>query len=174
MPADMSLLSLPALVPEQQHMVGYIPTVMGPVEFREWKQQLERINGILGLSGVEETFQRLSLARRNDEARHQAEERKRPFRELSAGEQAEYQRLSSQALRVNVARTLTGESLRDFGCRLAESMLLQWFCRLDRIDTVRIPGKSALQRFSQWLPEEKMRQVIGTLLGAASAADADG
>jgi len=174
MPADVSLLSLPALVPEQQHLVGYIPTVMGPVEFREWKQQLERINGILGLSGVEETFQRLSLARRNDEARHQAEERKRPFRELSAGEQAEYQRLSSQALRVNVARTLTGESLRDFGCRLAESMLLQWFCRLDRIDTVRIPGKSALQRFSQWLPEEKMRQVIGTLLGAASAADADG
>ena len=52
-------------------------------------------------------------------------------------------------------------------------MLLQWFCRLDRIDTVRIPGKSALQRYSQWLPEEQMRKVIDTLLGAASQA-ADG
>lgn len=160
------------LVPEQEHLTGYIPTVLGPVEFREWKKQLERIHEILGLSGVEETFQRLSLARRNEDERGRAESGKRPVRQLSAGEQAEYQRLSSQALRCNVARTLTGESLRDFGCRLSESMLLQWFCRLDRIDTVRIPGKSALQRYSQWLPEEEMRQVIDTLLGAASAAEA--
>jgi len=172
MPVKQSPLAFPVLVPEQDHLSGYIPTVVGPVEYREWKQQLERIDGILGLSGVEATFQRLSLARRNKEEQLQAEEKKRPFRELSAGEQAEYQRLSSQALRANVARTLTGESLRDFGCRLSESMLLQWFCRLDRIDTVRIPGKSALQRYSQWLPEEEMRQVINTLLGAASAADA--
>lgn len=174
MVARQTALSLPVLVPEQEHLTGYIPTVIGPIEYREWKQQLERINGILDLSGVEVTFQRLSLARRNEDERLQAEEEKRPFRALSAGEQAEYQWLSSQALRANVARTLTGESLRDFGCRLSESMLLQWFCRLDRIDAVRIPGKSALQRYSQWLPEEKMRQVIDTLLGAASARDAIG
>jgi hypothetical protein len=160
------------LVPEQEHLTGYIPTVIGPVEFREWKRQLERIDEILGLGGVEERFQRLSLARRNEDERRRAESGKRAVRPLSAGEQAEYQRLSSQALRCNVARTLTGESFRDFGCRLSESMLLQWFCKLDRIDTIRIPGKSALQRYSQWLPEEEMRQVIDTLLGAASAAEA--
>ena len=174
MPTQASLLPLPELVPEQEHLTGYIPTVVGPVEFREWKKQLERIHEILGLGGVEETFQRLSLARRNQDERRQAESENRPFRELSTGEQAGYQRLSSQVLRCNVARTLTGESLRDFGCRLSESMLLQWFCRLDRIDTVRIPGKSALQRYSQWLPEEEMRQVIDTLLGAASEGDASG
>jgi len=173
-PTQASLLPLPELVPEQEHLTGYIPTVVGPVEFREWKKQLERIHEILGLGGVEETFQRLSLARRNQDERRQAESENRPFRELSTGEQAGYQRLSSQVLRCNVARTLTGESLRDFGCRLSESMLLQWFCRLDRIDTVRIPGKSALQRYSQWLPEEEMRQVIDTLLGAASEGDASG
>lgn len=119
-------------------------------------------------------FQRLSLARRNDEERRAAEMEKRPFRDLSMAEQAACQRLSSQVLRCNVARTLTGESFRDFGCRLAESMLLQWFCKLDRIDTVRIPGKSALQRYSQWLPEEEMRKVIDTLLGAASAGEEGG
>jgi len=59
----------------------------------------------------------------------------------------------------DVARTLTGESLRDFGCRLAESGLLQWSCKLDRLGMeVRIPGKSALQRYSQWLPEAEMRR----------------
>jgi hypothetical protein len=78
-PTQASVLPLPELVPEQEHLTGYIPTVVGPVEFREW----------------------------------------------STGEQAGYQRLSSQVLRCNVARTLTGESFRDFGCRLPESMLLQ-------------------------------------------------
>ena len=173
-PTRVVLLPLPELVPEQEHLTGYIPTVVGPVEFREWKKQLERIQGILSLSGVEETFQRLSLARRNEVERRAAESEKRAFREWSTGDQAFYQRLSSQALRCNVARTLTGESFRDFGCRLSESMLLQWFCKLDRIDTVRIPGKSALQRYSQWLPEEEMRKVIGTLLGAANAGDDSG
>jgi len=85
-PTQASLLPLPELVPEQEHLTGYIPTVVGPVEFREWKKQLERIHEILGLGGVEETFQRLSLARRNQDERRQAESENRPFRELSTGE----------------------------------------------------------------------------------------
>lgn len=165
---------LPELVPEQEHLNGYIPTVLGPVEFRVWKQQLERIHELLRLSGSEETFQRLSLARRDDEERRQATAEERSFHALSPGRQAAFQRLSSQALRCNLARTLLGLSLRDFACRLAESMLLQWFCKLDRIDTVRIPGKSALERYGQWLPEEQMRTVIETLLAAASAAGENG
>jgi hypothetical protein len=173
-PTQANPIPLPELVPDQEHLTGYVPTVVGPVEFREWKKQLDRIHEILGLSGVEEMFQRLSLARRNEEERREAEKTSRPVRELSTGEQAGYQRLSSQVLRCNVARTLTGESFRDFGCRLSESMLLQWFCKLDRIDTVRIPGKSALQRYSQWLPEEEMRKVISTLLEAASTGDGSG
>jgi hypothetical protein len=174
LPTQTNVLLLPELVPEQDHLTGYIPTVVGPVEFREWKKQLERIDEILGLGGVEEIFQQLSLAQRNEQERDAAGAENRPFREFSTVEQASYQRLSSQVLRCNLARTLLGESLRDFGCRLAESMLLQWFCRLDRIDTVRIPGKSALQRYSQWLPEADMRQVIEGLLGAASQGEEGG
>jgi hypothetical protein len=174
LPANASVLPLPKLVDEQAHLTGYIPTVMGPIEFREWKQQLERIDEILGQGGVEEMFQRLSLARRNEDERAAAEKEERRYRELSNVEQASYQRLSSQALRCNVARTLTGESFRDFGCRLSESMLLQKFCKLDRIDAVRIPGKSALQRYSQWLAEEEMRKVIDSLVGAASARNEGG
>src|SRR6266852_101124 len=174
MPTPAGRLPLPELVPKQEHLTSYVPTVLGPIEFRVWKRQLERIHEILGLGGVEQMFQRLSLARRNDQEQRAAEAEKRPFRSLSMAEQAGCQRLSSQVLRCNVARTLTGESFRDFGCRLAESTLLQWFCKLDRIDMVRIPGKSALQRYSQWLPEEEMRKVIDTLLGAASAGEPGG
>src|SRR6266852_8040711 len=174
MPTPAGRLPLPELVPKQEHLTSYVPTVLGPIEFRVWKRQLERIHEILGLGGVEQMFQRLSLARRNDQEERRAAESERPFRSLSMAEQAGCQRLSSQVMRCNVARTLTGESFRDFGCRLAESTLLQWFCKLDRIDMVRIPCKSALQRYSQWLPEEEMRKVIDTLLGAASAGEPGG
>ena len=165
----MDLSPLPPLVPEQEFLSCYVPTVLGPIEYREWKSQLERIHELLGLSRVEEMFQRLSLAQRNQAQQRAAEKENRPFYQWSPVEQESYQRLCSQALRCNVARTLTGESLRDFGCRLAESGLLQWFCKLDRVGMgIRIPGKSALQRYSQWLPEAEMRKVIDTLLAAAS------
>lgn len=168
MPIQADLSLLPALVPEQEYLTCYVPTVLGPIEYREWKGQLERIHELLGLSRVEETFQRLSVAGRNEREQRQSEKENRPFYKWGAAEQESYQRLCSQALRCTVARTLTGASLREFGCRLAESTLLQWFCKLDRIGTVRIPGKSALQRYSQWLPEQDMRKLIDTLLAAAS------
>lgn len=169
-----SILPLPELVPEQEFLTGYVSTVVGPVEFRVWKKRLERINEMLGLSEVEKTFQRLSLGRRNEDEQREAEKEKRPFRPMSGGEQAGYQRLCSQVLRCNVAQTLMGEDFRGFSCRLSESQLLQWFCKLDRLEGVRIPGKSTLQRYSQWLPEADMREVIDALLVAASGKDEDG
>jgi hypothetical protein len=51
---------------------------------------------------------------------------------------------------------------------LAVSALPQCSCRLDRIDTVRIPSKSAPQRYSQRLEQQDPRKVVDTLLGAAS------
>src|SRR5712691_10355612 len=175
MPTQPDLFLLPALVPEQEFLSSYVSTVLGPIEYREWKGQLERIHELLGLSRVEETFQRLSLAQRNQAEQRAAEKENRQFYKWSPVEQESYQRLCSQVLRCNVARTLTGESLRDFGCRVSESELLQWFCKLSRLAVaVRIPGKTALQRYSQWLPEAEMRKLIDTLLEAASKDTAEG
>src|ERR1019366_4428281 len=167
MSPNTSVRPLPELVSEQEFLTGYVSSVVGPIEFRVWKKRLERINDIFGLSEVEKTFQRLSLARRNEDDERAAQKENRPFRPLSAGEQVGYQQLSSRVLRCNVVQTLMGEDFRGFSCRLAESPLLQWFCKMDRLDEVRIPGKSALQRYSQWLPEADMRKVIDTLLVAA-------
>src|SRR2546427_3683491 len=166
---------LPELVPEQEFLTGYVSTVIGPIEFRVWKNRLERIDDILGRSDVEKMFQRLSLRRRDDDEQRAAEKESRQFRVLSAGEQAGYHRLTSQALRCHVVQALMGEDFRGFSCRLAESPLLQWVCKMDRLDAVRIPGKSALQRYSQWLAEADMRKVIDTLLvSAAESQDEEG
>jgi len=56
MPIQPDLFLLPALVPEQEFLSGPVPTVYGPTEYREWKSQLERIDEVLRLSGVDETF----------------------------------------------------------------------------------------------------------------------
>ncbi|MBE7500049.1 MAG: hypothetical protein HS113_07000 [Verrucomicrobiales bacterium] len=37
--------------------------------------------------------------------------------------------------------------------RLAECALFQWFCGVDRLEEVRVPSKSQLARYFQWLPE---------------------
>src|ERR1035441_9137954 len=106
MSPNTSVRPLPELVPEQEFLTGYVSTVVGPIEFRVWKKRLERINDIFGLSEVERTFQRLSLARRDEDEEIAAQKENRPFRPLSAGEQAGYQQLSSRVLRCNVVQTL--------------------------------------------------------------------
>lgn len=168
MPVPTTLTLLPALVPEQQHFDPFIPTVYGNIDYRRWQSQLVRIDEILRSGGVEATFQRLALADRNRREKAAAEKEQRAFHPLSTSEQENAQEVSSQALRCNLVRTLTGESFRKFACHLAESPLLQWFCGISRLDTVHIPGKSALQRYSEWIPEPEMRQVVERLLTAAT------
>jgi hypothetical protein len=70
-------------------------------------------------------------------------------------------------LRCNILRTLLQEGYRPFTCQLAGNPLYQWFCQIDALDQVRVPSKSELQRFSEWLPPEPMRQVIDGLLRGA-------
>ena len=169
-----SLRPLPELIPEQEVLHRFVSTVMGPVDHRVWQKQLERIDDLMKQSGVEKLFQRLSLAQRDEQEVSAAKEEDRKFRALSPTEQLSYQLLSSQALRCTVAHTLLGETFRKYSIYLSESPFLQSFCRLDQGDEIRIPGKSALQRYSNWLPEAQMREVIDTLMGAASKPPEDG
>src|SRR5712692_6919339 len=168
MPVPTTVSPLPALVPEQQHLDPFIPTVYGNIDYRRWQSQLVRIDEILRTGMVEASFQRLALAHRNTQEKAAAEKEQRVFRSLSTSEQESAQELSSQALRCNLARTLTEESYRRFACHLAESPLLQWFCGMGRLDGIHIPGKSTLQRYSEWIPELDMRKVVDSLLTAAT------
>lgn len=168
MPTPTIVTPLPVLVPEQQHFTPFVPTVYGNIDYREWQSQLIRIDEILRTGLVEESFQRLALANQDTQETAAAEKENRAFRSLSTTEQESFQRLSSQALRCNIARTLTGESFRKFACHLAESPLLQWFCGMGRLDAIHIPGKSSLQRYGEWIPETDMRKVVDTLLTAAT------
>jgi hypothetical protein len=54
---------------------------------------------------------------------------------------------------------------------LAESPLLQRFCGLAQIDGVKVPGKSAVQRWNQWLPEQTMNELTRNLLNQCSGEE---
>ena len=91
-----------------------LPCVYGPVEFRDFRAQLMTIDGLLVAGDCEETFVRLALA-----------ENAAAWAEATPRQLGRFALTSVLALRCNVARKLTGLSLRDFAVRAAESSLLQ-------------------------------------------------
>jgi hypothetical protein len=164
-------LSLPPLLPEQDELQPPVPTVLGSIDYRTWRQRLERIDEILRTSRVEEAFVRLCLKRRLAEWQQKAEQEGRSDQRMCEGDQILFQRISSVALRTTIARTLSGASFRAFSARLADSPVLQWFCRLGRLDAVRIPGKSQLQLYQEMASESELRDVVSSLMESAAEKD---
>lgn len=134
--------------PSQPDLRLILPTIAGNVDYLQFRQQLERIDQLLGQSGVETQCIKDSLKRWLDA-------REEPARPPSSQEQIKHQEWARRALRCNISRVLMQEGVRGFSMRMADSPLLQWFCGVDRLDVVRVPSKSELQRFSAWLPRPR-------------------
>ena len=136
-----SIIYQPALRPA-------LPCVYGPVDFHDYCARLVTIDRMLVEGGVEAAFIQAAVA--EDPAAWAA---------ATAAQLQSFARQSVLALRCNVARVLTGQTLRDFAVRAAESSVLQWFLRIGEMDRVKVPSKSALERYSKWVREETMTQI---------------
>lgn len=143
-----------SILPVFQELRPRLPTIVGNVDYQNFRRQLEQIDALLRQSGVERHFVELSLAR----WRVQCD------RVPSALEQTKFQERSRRALRCTLLRTLVQEDYRGFSCQLAGNPLYQWFCQIDALDQVRVPSKSELQRFTHWLPASSMREILDGLL----------
>lgn len=75
---------------------------------------------------------------------------------------------SEKALRCTVLKNILGEDYREMSVRLAQCGLFRWFCKLPELETVRVPGKSTLQEYANWLPHEEMGKVLGRLREAVA------
>jgi len=153
------------LIPFQIHLSPALPTVVGNVDYHIFRQQLDRINQLLHQCDVENQFVLLST----EQWLKQGANHVRP---INGKQQLIFQQHSRKALRCNIARILTDESFRDFSARLADSPVLQKFCLLDNLPVIKVPGKSTLQRYNNWLPAPAMRKIINPLLEQAGI-DAD-
>jgi hypothetical protein len=150
------------IVPFQLPIRPALPTVYGNVDYRRFQEQLERMDEMLVKSGVERLFVEQSLEafkRRGKEIGAEASEK----------EIVKHQEHSFRALRCTVLMKLLGESYRGMSRRLAECPLFRWFCGMEEMGEIRVPGKSTLQEYAHWLECGSMRSVIDHLLAAVGS-----
>lgn len=148
--------------------------VVGNVDYSEFKEKLVRIDEILITSDAEASFIRFRIEEYEKQIEAHARELGKEPREISGRELANVQKHALRALRCNIVRELTGETARGLSIRLADSELLQWFCRIDWVDVVRVPSKSTLDRYEKLVPETMVRNIVDHLNGVASAAGDEG
>jgi len=141
------------LIPFELPLPQILPTIEGNVDYRDLRDQLLRISGLLVQSDLETQLLEADLQR-------WLGRRKR----VSAQAQQTHQLHSRRALRCNIARLLIKEDYRGFAARLADSPLLQFFCGISEVDRVKVPSKSTLQRYDLWWSEAEVRQLIQKLL----------
>jgi hypothetical protein len=152
-----------SIIAEEQELRRELPVVMGNVDDQEFRGQLEELDRLLRESGREKEYVEQGLRRQEEEAQREAQEKKREPEAPSWKERVRGQKMLRQALRCDVARWLREKEYRRFSRRLAESGLLQWFCPVDRIDAVRVPSKSTLERYDKLMPELEVRELVNRL-----------
>jgi len=151
------------MVAEQMELSRELPVVMGNVDYEQFAWRLGQVDRVLIRCGLEAKHVQAALTAWEQEARAKAEKAGRTYRALSGRSAARWQRMFRQALRCNVARLLTEKEYRRFSRRLAESALLQKFCGIDRLDGVRVPSKSTLDRYDKLFPERDVRELVNEL-----------
>jgi len=153
------------LIPFENALSPLLPVVLGNATYLERAETLARTDEILRSSGVENEFVAQCLRRF-----HAATKRgKEPT--LRQVERRQIQ--SRQALRTMVLKSLLQETYEGLALQLAQAPLLRKFCLCDNgfADPVRVPSKSALQRYAQWAPHEEIRAMIDDLTRAATSPE---
>ena len=144
------------IIPFELPLQPALPTIEGNVDYRQWRDQLHDIDALLLQSGVETQFLQNSLQDWLNQAQADGSS-------VSTKDQLRFQERTLRALRCNIARSLLNEDFRGFAVRLADSPLLQSFCLVSRLDRIKVPSKSELERFSKWVPEARVREVVAQL-----------
>lgn len=147
------------IIPFQPSLRPALPTVEGNVDYRQFRNELSRIDQIL-LSGLEQTFVLAATE-------HWLAQSPGLAQKISDSQTARFQTHSRRALRCNIARTYLQESYRDFAAHVGDSPLLQRFCLLDEIEVIRVPAKSTLQRYANWVEHKAIQQSVEELLRQA-------
>jgi len=147
------------IIPFQVPLPQVLPTIEGNVDYRQLRDQLLRIAGLLVTSGLETRLMEKDLGRWLAKSKT-----------ISPRAQQNRQLHCRRALRCNLARLLLQEDYRGFAARLADSPLLQYFCGVSELPCITVPSKSTLERYDKWWPQADIRQVVQQLLGLGAAA----
>jgi len=150
---SLSPMPVATIIPFELPLPHILPTIEGNVDYRDFRDQLLRIDSLLVQSHLETQMLEAELQRW---LAHQ--------KRVSAKAQQKHQLHARRALRCNIARLLIQEDYRGFAVRLADSPLLQFFCAISEVDRVVVPSKSTLQRYFLWWSEAEVRSLVQKLL----------
>lgn len=152
-----------AIIAFQPALRPALPVIYGPLDYREQRALIERMDDILAASGLDGEFLAAAIA-----------DQGRDLSKHSAKQNARFARFSALCLRANVARSLLGLAHREFCARLADSALLQWFLHIGEVDSVKVFAKSTSHRFENWVKPESMRRINDRLAALSCAPAAKG
>lgn len=134
----------------QGELCPAIPVVKNNKEFSEYCRLLERIDCILREGGVD--FEAVAAYWEHVET-HARQSLKYAARKRLA----EY---AVRAMRCNILRHYLDESFIGLSRRIAESPVLQRFIGVVAMDEVKVPCKSLLQKYSKFLPAERISALV--------------
>jgi hypothetical protein len=179
------------IIAEQLSFRPPLPEIFGCKDYREERELLVRIDEILEMTGADERFRQLSLQQydqwlekqqKGKECSHDGEEKASdeaadqwsppavPY--TTTGKlKASWIHHTRCALRVNILRDLTGDSLREMSIRLADSALARWFCHVNEFGPVQAQSKSTVDRYESWIDSDAIGTLITEIIHQAATLD---
>ena len=156
------------IIPFQTEFRQELPTILGNVDYQRFREQLIRMDELLNQSQLDKEISNYLLSKAERRKKKSWIKKEASSAKLTAYQTARCREQACKVLRLGIARFLTGESYREFSCRLADSCLLRKFCMLDQIGLVKIPSKSTLERYEKSIPEYLLKKAIEKLVNKAS------
>ncbi len=159
------------MVAYQPELSPALPIVVGNIDYHQYRDTLERIDELLRVTGTENSFIQYYLSEAERRGRANAAEEGLVYRVPSTKAIARLEEHAVLALRCNIVRILESNSYRRMSQRLADSPLLQWFCGINRLDVIKVPSKSSIERYDKAVPESVLREVVNQLTRTATGVD---
>ena len=118
------------------------------------------INDHLSTSGIIEAFQEEAFQYREEQKKKSGN-----YKPDTAGNIKRFRRISELALRCEMARILSGNvSFREMEVKLTFDQMLKEFCKLKELRRPNGISKSTLERYSKWIPEERLNKITRDFL----------
>jgi predicted HicB family RNase H-like nuclease len=154
----------------QEEFRQVLPNVTGNVDYEIFRKTLARITELIKASKIDQKVMSEAVRLSEKEYNLNRQSKGKGPDQLTNKEKIRIQKRARRILRCGIARHLTGDAYRVFSCRLADSALLQNFCLIDRMDQIKVPSKSQLQRDEALFEEGFLRKIVSEVTGQAAQA----
>lgn len=138
----------------QLQITPALPTIYGPVDYRDFRDTLQHIDMILTVGEIESRFIL-------DDLKHCG---------ITSPSEKDIS-IRRRMLRCNILRSITGLDFRECAMRLADSTLFQWFTGYGRLGPIKTPSKSTLERFSKACEPSRIRVLVDHCIQAVQQSE---